>query len=324
MKNAALTLLLVFIVSPLAAHAATTGTVTGTVVSTDGAPIAGAAVTLRGPATQHALTDAKGSFQFTNVLSGMYSIIVTKPGFDTARNDEVAVFIGQTQTLTVTLAQSSFSSLRTIANVSTNQPGIAPINRSAASINTISGQVFVNQGQQQVSKILNETPGIITSPYNPGNGNPSNGASPASPQTPQIRGASAYETESLIDGHPVSVGAAGYYSPNLLNPWLIQDVELVKGPGSMPEEINYAINGTINYRTLEPTAQRKHSAMFGYDNWGGISTGLKATGFTTNHKIGYAVGYVTDGAPGPLINFSFDATQLPLVSGPVGGPYYVN
>jgi len=324
MKNAALTLLLVFIVSPLAAHAATTGTVTGTVVSTDGAPIAGAAVTLRGPATQHALTDAKGSFQFTNVLSGMYSIIVTKPGFDTARNDEVAVFIGQTQTLTVTLAQSSFSSLRTIANVSTNQPGIAPINRSAASINTISGQVFVNQGQQQVSKILNETPGIITSPYNPGNGNPSNGASPASPQTPQIRGALAYETESLIDGHPVSVGAAGYYSPNLLNPWLIQDVELVKGPGSMPEEINYAINGTINYRTLEPTAQRKHSAMFGYDNWGGISTGLKATGFTTNHKIGYAVGYVTDGAPGPLINFSFDATQLPLVSGPVGGPYYVN
>ncbi|HLI95152.1 MAG TPA: TonB-dependent receptor [Candidatus Baltobacteraceae bacterium] len=326
MKNAlGLLLVFAFVFAPLQAPAATTGTVTGTVVTTSGVPVAGADVTLEGPSTQRTVTDAKGAFQFTNVLSGLYSVIVTKAGFNTARNDDVAAFIGQTETVSVTLAASSFSSLRTIASVSTNNPGRARINTSTAAVSDISNQVFVNQGQQQVTKILNETPGIITTPYNPGNGNPSNGDSPASQQTPQIRGALSYETESLIDGHPVSVGAAGSYSPNLLNPWLLQNVELVKGPGSLPTEINYAINGTINYRTLDPTAQTKHSVMFGYDNWGGISTGFKATGFTADHKLGYAVGYVSDGAPGPLNNFSYDATSLPLGGvGPLGGPYYLN
>lgn len=307
-----------------AAPAANTSSIAGTVQTTDGAPIADAHVAIQGQVQMQAVSDSKGAFQFANVPTGLYTLIVTKAGFETYRNEDVAAFTGNTATVTVTLAALSFSSLRTIANVSTNQPGIAPINKSTASINSISGQVFVNQGQVQVTKVLNETPGIITSPYISTNGNPSNGDSPASSQTPQIRGALPYETESLIDGHPVSVGSAGSYSPNLLNPWLLQDVELVKGPGSMPEEINYAINGTVNYRTLEPTAEHKSSAMLGYDNWGGLSTGFKATGSTANHKLGYAVGYVTDGAPGPLHNFSFDATQLPLASGPVGGPYYMN
>ena len=311
--------------APAAASAqANTSTITGTVQTTDGAPIADANITIQGQVRMTAVSDAKGAFAISNVPTGLYTLVVTKAGFQTYSNDDVAAFTGQTATVNVTLAALSFSSLRTIASVSTNMPGVAPINKSTASINSISGQVFVNQGQQQVTKVLNETPGIVTSPYSPGNGNPSNGASAASPQTPQIRGALPYETESLIDGHPVSVGAAGSYSPNLLNPWLLQDVELVKGPGSMPEEINYAINGTVNYRTLEPTPQHHASALFGYDNWGGVSTGLKATGSTANHRLGYAIGYVTDGAPGPLKDFSFNATQLPLAGGPPGGPYYVN
>ncbi len=312
------------VTAPPAVYAADASTVSGTVVTTDGAPVAAATVTLSGPAREQTATDAKGTFHFGNVTPGVYSVTVTKAGFDAYRTDDVAALAGNTEVVNVTLAQLTFSSLRTIASVSTRAPGVAPINKSTASISSISGQVFADQGQQQVIKVLNETPGIITSPYNPGNGNPSNGASPASAQTPQIRGALPYETESLIDGHPVSVGSAGSYSPNLLNPWLLQDVELVKGPGSMPEEINYAINGTVNYRTLQPTPQNKDAVMLGYDNWGGVSTGFKATGSTANHKFGYAVGYVTDGAPGPLKNFTYDATQLPLDSGPPGGPYYIN
>ncbi len=313
------------LLTPMAASAAAdTSTISGTVQTSDGTPLGDAALTLEGQARMSTVSDSKGAFQFSNVPTGLYTLVVTKAGYQTYTNDDVAAFIGENATVNVVLAELSFSSLRTIANISTNQPGVASINKSTASVTSISGQVFANQGQAQVTKVLNETPGIITSPYNSENGNPSNGDSPGSPQTPQIRGALPYETESLIDGHPVSVGSSGYYSPNLLNPWLLQGVELVKGPGSMPEEINYAINGTVNYRTLDPTAQRRQSVMFGYDNWGGVTTGFKATGFTSNHKIGYAVGYVTDGAPGPLNNFSYNATQLPLDSGPVGGPYYIN
>ncbi|HET9029286.1 MAG TPA: TonB-dependent receptor, partial [Candidatus Aquilonibacter sp.] len=323
----AMTLVLAMLFSciPLTAVAAgTTAVVSGTVQGADGAPLAGANVELIGPTHLSVTTDAQGRFTFASVPTALYSLQVSRAGFNVYRDDNLAVFAGETSTVRVTLMPVSFSSLKTIASVSTNQAGVAQINTSSAAIATISGQTFENQGAQQVAGVLNEMPGIFTTPYSPGNGNPSNGASPASAQTPQIRGALPYETESLIDGHPVSVGSLGTFSPNLINPFLLQDVELVKGPGSMPAEINYAINGTVNYRTLEPTAENHSQALFGSDKWGGISTGFKATGSTANHKIGYAAGYVTDGAPGPLDNYNVHGSQILLVSGPPGGPYYVN
>jgi hypothetical protein len=306
------------------ASAATTSTITGTVRGTDGAPIAGADVTIFGVVRLTKKTDNAGAFAFQDITTGTYTVVVSKPGFQSYRDEGLTAFIGETLTLNVILAQATFTTLKTIANVSTSEPGVAPLNTSTASINTISGSTFLDEGSQQVATVLNQTPGILTTPYSPGNGNPSNGASPGSYQTPQIRGALPYETESLIDGHPVSVGSAGTYSPNLINPFLLQSAELVKGPGSMPVEINYAINGTINYITLEPTAQNRQTWMLGEDKWGGVSAGFKATGETTNHKLGYAFGYVSDGAPGPLQNFRFSGSQLPLDNGPPGGPYYVN
>ncbi len=308
----------------LALAAANTSVVAGTVHGSDGAPVAGARVSLIGVQRITQITDPTGAFKFADVPTGLYTMLVTKAGYETYRDDNVAAFIGETVTLNLTLAASSFSSLRTIASVSTNAPGVASINTSSAAINSISAANFENQGVQQVTKVLNETPGIFTTPYNPNNGNPSNGASPASAQTPQIRGALAYETESLIDGHPVSVGSLGTFSPTLINPFLLDNAEVVKGPGSMPADINYAINGTVNYRTLEPTAVTKNSGFFGVDGYGGVSTGFKTTGSTNNHKIGYAFGYTTDGAPGPLQDFYFHGSQLPLDNGPPGGPYYVN
>ncbi|HTX56839.1 MAG TPA: carboxypeptidase regulatory-like domain-containing protein [Candidatus Acidoferrales bacterium] len=292
--------------------AGTTSVVSGVVRSADGAAIAGADVDLIGPTRMTQKSDAAGRFTFPDVPTGFYALQVSKAGFQTYRNDSVAAFIGETVTVNVTLAASSFSSLKTIASVSTNAAGEAQINTSTAAISTIGAAVFQDQGQQQVTKILNETPGIFTSPYVQGNGNPNNGASPGSIQTPQIRGGLPYETEQLIDGHPVSVGDTGFFSPTIVNPFLLQDVELVKGPGSMPEEINYGINGTINYRTLDPTPQTASSGMFSSDRWGGISVGYKATGETKDHKIGYAIGYVTDGAPGPLANFTYSASAIPL------------
>jgi hypothetical protein len=310
------------VLAPASAQTSNTGTVSGTVTAA-GVPVAGAAVELSGAVFRSTGTDAHGNYSFDQVPTGIYQVVITKAGFDRSVFT-VAVAAGATVTSIVVLQAQTFTSLRTIARVSTNEPGFAPLDQTTAAVNTITSQEFLDQGSQQVTQVLNETPGIFTTPYYPGNGNPSNGASPASPQTPQIRGALPYETESLIDGHPVSVGAAGNYSPTILNPFLLQDVELVKGPGSMPEEINYAINGTVNYRTLDPTLDDRESVLFADDRWGGVSTGIKATGSTMDHKLGYAFGYVTDGAPGPLENFRFDATQLPLITGPVGGPYYMN
>src|SRR6516164_2861327 len=127
MRLASLLLLTFAMLSSGVAWAATTGTVSGTVTDSDGRPIAGASVRLQGPGGPHTITDAHGAFILTNVAPGEYTVVVTKTGF--AQSTQILdVFIGETEQLHLTLVASSFSSLRTIAHVSTNRPGYVPIN----------------------------------------------------------------------------------------------------------------------------------------------------------------------------------------------------
>ncbi len=303
---------------PVGALAAASATVNGTVRTAEGAPVGSASVVLRGASALSTTTDAQGAFNFANVPPGDYTLVVSKAGFQNYENDNVLATVAGSTTVNVALAASTFSTLRTIANVSTSTPGRAQINTSTAAITTISNQVFVDQGVTQVTKILNETPGIISG-ASPENGN---GASQGSFQNIQVRGALPYETEQLIDGHPTPLSLGGTYDPIYLNPALLQDIEIVKGPGSMPEEINDAIGGTVNYVTLQPTRTPEASAIFGVDNWGGTNVALRATGSTKTHLLDYAFGYAGNGAPGPLRNYPVAGSQLYLVAG--APPWTVN
>ena len=98
-------------------------------------------------------------------------------------------------------------------------------------MDTISSQVFQDQGVTQVTKVLNETPGIISA-ANPENGN---GASAGALQSIQIRGALPYETEQLIDGHPTPLSLGGTYNPIYLNPALMDNVSWSKVPARCPK-----------------------------------------------------------------------------------------
>ncbi len=312
----ALTFMTAFSPSVSAQTASTAGSVTGTVTSSDGAPLGGASVTLQGAAAQTTTSDAKGHFTFQKVTPGAYAVVVTKPGFATTQQEDVYVVAGNAVTVNAVLAQSSFSSLRTIGRVSTNVPGRVTINTTPASAAVISNQTFADQGQVQVTKVLNETPGIITGPIG------YSGTSQGSPQITQIRGSLPYETESLIDGHPVSVGADGWYSPIYLNPALLQNVEIVKGPGAMGSEINYAINGSVNYRTLEPTRTPVQTFELGVDGFGGVNTAFQATGSTFNHRLDYAFAAATNGTPSAVHNYQIAGSQVPLLYG--APPWTVN
>ncbi|HLI96109.1 MAG TPA: TonB-dependent receptor [Candidatus Baltobacteraceae bacterium] len=300
-----------FTTAPMSAPAATPATISGTVRTTDGAPVGSAGVVLQGPTRMTTTSDASGAFTFANVTPGAYTLIVSKAGFQRYEDDNLVALDGQRTTVDVALAEATFSTLRTIASVSTTARGHVTLNTSSAAVSSISDQVFAQQGQTQVTKILNETPGIISG-ASPENGN---GASEGSFQNIQIRGALPYETEQLIDGHPTTLSLGGTYNPIYLNPALLQRVEVVKGPGSMPEEINYAIGGTVNYITLQPTRTPEASATIGYDNWGGVTTAFKATGSIPSHKLDYAFGYATNGAPGPLRNYPITGSQLYLIAG---------
>jgi hypothetical protein len=306
---------------PLAVQAQTpadSGSIAGTVTTSDGVPIANAQVTLEGPhGPSRVRTAADGSYTITGVAPGIYSVVVTRSGFETARQTDIIVATSSTVTVKVSLAQSSFSSLRVIGSVSTTSGAKSQINTSTSSVSTISNQTFVDQAQPQIATILNETPGIVTTHIE------ENGASQGSDEEVQIRGGLPYETESLIDGHPLSIGATGNYNPILISPGILQNIEVVKGPGSFPTEINGAINGTVNYRTLEPTRTPEQSVSIGSDQYGGVTTTLRATGSIPSHFIDYAFAYATNGTTGPLDNYPAPSstTSFDYLG---GAPYYVN
>jgi hypothetical protein len=100
--------------SALPAQAGTTGSLTGQVVSTTKAPIAGARVVAVSPSQAATVTtDASGRFAFLSLSPETYTITVSKDGFDTTALTGISIFADQLQTLRITLAPS----LRTIAHV---------------------------------------------------------------------------------------------------------------------------------------------------------------------------------------------------------------
>jgi hypothetical protein len=300
------------------------GAISGVVKNPEGVSLGGADVTLDGPTRARTKTNGDGTFTFTNLVPGLYSVTVSRGSFVTVTRTDVAVLAGAPLALTVEMQPATFTSLREIAHVTVSSGGLGTINTSPAAVSDIPSQVFADQGQQQVVRVLNQTPGIITTVQNFGFNN--NGAYQSMIQEPQIRGCLSYETESLIDGHPISIGSSGFYTPLYLNTHILQSVEIVKGPGSMPTDINYAVCGSVNYRTLEPTRNAQAAASFDLSTYGGLSSSYQATGTTSNGRLGYAFAYAIVGQPGPFSNDKEYSGTLNIAPGtkingqPICGP----
>lgn len=245
------------------AQGASTASVQGTVKDDSGAPIAGANIELRGPQTYATSSDATGAFSVTGVTAGIYVLAASKPGYQSATEADFAVLGGQSQSVAVTLHAQTFTSLRTIATV--HAYGQASFNTSTAAVDVVNAQAFVNQAQPTVNRILNQIPGVQnTLPTSS-----ANGAVPGAVTVPNIRGGLSFETASLIDGHPLAVGDFGDYVTTFLNSFMLGSVEVIKGPGVMAPETNYAINGTVNFRTKDPTDTATPDYTFGVTTHGG-------------------------------------------------------
>ena len=113
-------LVFAFMATPLSALAATTGSLTGTVV--DGqtrAPLAGVAVTVSSPSqVEHVTTDASGRYTFLSLGPDTYTLSAQRNGYDVQSIAGVVVFAGQSQTIQVAMQKT----LKTIANVTATSP----------------------------------------------------------------------------------------------------------------------------------------------------------------------------------------------------------
>jgi len=288
------------------------GAVAGTVSDSSGTALAGVVVSANGASQASTTTDNKGGFAFLSLAPGIYTLSASKGGYVSTSVTDIFVLAGSAVQVTITLAQSSFSSIRSLGRtvVTAHRGGF---NTTPASVAVVTPQMFRDQGQLQVARLMDQTPGIVTG--HPGTS--ANAAAPGAITFPNIRGGLSFETASLIDGHPVSVGAFGDYVTTFLNSYLLSDVEVIKGPGASEPEINYAINGTVNFRTREPTRKQIEAVDFGVYGYGGTFSNFLASGTVDRGKLGYVLDYAVNGTNGPLNQDGYFTTlsTAPIING---------
>ncbi len=290
-------MLAVMIGQPIAvipAFAQETATLSGVVLDAASNPIAGATIIISGPATVTTKSDTDGHYTAT-VPEGIYRILVRSAGYSDSTDDGVTVTADGLK-LDVRLARPTLSSLQTIGTVRSagGQGGGPAFNPTAVAQSNIGAPTFENQGDVGVRDILDETPGIVDSASN----GSANGGVRGAITYPTIRGGLSYETASLIDGHPVSVGKFGDYVTTFLNRYMFESIEVAKGPGSMPNQITRSVNGTVNFKTWDPTRDLSGNAEFGVDGFGGKYGTFRVSDTVLNGKLGFVVAYAGEGTPG--------------------------
>jgi hypothetical protein len=269
-----------------------TGSASGSIRDSSGDTVAVASVTLQGPRTYTTATDSHGLWHVSDLVPGTYELRVSKAGYQPSSVSGVIVKAGVSTFLLTGLLPAT---LQTIAYVRSSGSG-PHFNTTPAAVNVVTSQDFANQAQTQVTQVLSQVPGVqISLP-----GGSTNGAAPGSVTVPNIRGAASYETATLIDGHPLAVASYGDYITSYLSSFMFGTVEVVKGPGASAVEVNNAINGTVNFRTLDPTADAVPYYDVGFTTNGGTYANVGLTASTLDGRLGYVFDVAVNNDPSAL------------------------
>jgi hypothetical protein len=271
--------------APAAAPAATDTVLQGTVRSGTGLPVAGAAVKVSGPTSATTATDGKGMFTLT-VPQGIYTIQVSRGGFNEAVLTNVVAVGGTTLPVTVTMNVQDLSSLRTIGSVSSNSRGASSINTGAANSSFVSGQTFASVANPQINSVLQRIPDVTLQHM---------GSQPD--VSIVLGGVQPYETQVLIDGHPLALGQYGVWTSQYFPSYLIGGVETQSGPGNTTPFANIAVGGTVNLLTPGFTAKPTAELSYGTDNYSSQFSNFLTTG--SFDKLQYVLGAGVSGINGP-------------------------
>jgi outer membrane receptor protein involved in Fe transport len=265
----------------------TTGTITGKVVDGAGKPLGGARIGITGPNSTETTTKSDGTYSVA-VPPGIYTVTISAAGFESTQQDTVAVVSGASVALATTLVPAS---LTTIGHVTVGF-GSTSVSDTSASSTRLSEATIRSQGQDQVVNMLDQLPGLEVLRVGGGSNEPGANSSIS------IRGAQPYESQILIDGHPVNTIGNGAYGFNttFINSILLSGIEVSKGPGNMPNTVTDAVGGTINFQTAPITAKPTGELMTQYDNFNGWTYGVRFS--DTIGKFGFLVAAARETTPG--------------------------
>jgi outer membrane receptor protein involved in Fe transport len=265
----------------------TTGTISGKVADGAGKPLGGAHIGITGPKSTETTTKPDGTYSVA-VPPGIYSVTISAAGFESTQQDGIAVVSGESAALVTTLTQAS---LTTIGHVTVSSASTS-VSDSAASSTRLTDATIRSQGQDQVVNLLDQLPGVEVLRVGGGSNEPGANASIS------IRGAQPYESQILIDGHPVNTIGNGAYGFNttFINSILLSGIEVSKGPGNMPNTVTDAVGGTVNFQTAPITSKPTGELLTQYDSFNGWTYGVRFS--DTIGKLGVLVGAARETTPG--------------------------
>lgn len=221
---------------------AQTGTISGSVQTSDGQPAEFVTVNIKGTA-KGALTDKAGNFQIKNIQPGLHRLIASFVGLE-RQEQSVEVVAGAAATVGFVLKENAAQLQEVIVsarnlNKETAIVAKIPLKRleNPQVYNTVSSEIMKQQGITNYDDALRNVPGISRTWESTGRAG--DGASYFA-----LRGFDAQPT--LYNGLP------GITSGNL-DPANIEEIQVIKGPsGTLFGGAFYSYGGMINTITKKP------------------------------------------------------------------------
>ena len=299
---------------PAVAQSTPAGTISGVIADRiSGLPVADAQVTVYAASATVATakSDARGTFRFSNVAPGVYSVVATASGYDGGRSRDVAVLASQETVVSFALNASltNGSGLKVIA--STTASAGSAIAATTTISRSLDPALLASENNLRFGDSLRTLPGVNLGGLS---------SSVGDDLYLNIRGLGESETQALLDGHPVgSLGVYSINSPSGTYPggynfanspyYALSKVQVTFGSGASGLYGVDATGGTVNMETLSPTKDRQFSISQGVGDQGRDATAFKATG--TLGRMGYAFAGSVQGTYG-----EFPLQQIPQTGRP--------
>ena len=271
-RPAPLAAVVLWLLAPFAAFAHTGGTVSGRVTSEGGTPLAGAFVELSGPAVPKAriaVTDAGGSYFFSEAPAGLYRVTfalagftsLVKEGLEIPEEDTVVVDAVLRTSLTeqvVVTARRTFTSLAEVPNPEESLIGIA----GAASQGAVTAAQIEARPIQKPAEILETVPGLVIHQHS--------GEGKANQYS--LRGFNldhGTDFATTVAGMPVNMPThahgQGYSDLNFLIPELVSGLQYRKGPYDAGDgDFSTAGAASIDYASTLPQSIAEVRSGGGY------------------------------------------------------------
>ena len=230
-------LLFLLSTSPLLAQGVA---ISGTALDESGARVAGATVTLTGPAgRQTRVTDSAGAYQFDEVVPGDYQISAASPGFGSAR---VTAVVGGTAVtvapLTLTVAPIGET---VVVSASRSESTVFD---APATMTVLTGSTLAALPSQNYADVLRTVPGMNVVQLSARDINVTSRQATSTLATSQL---------ALLDGRSLYLDFFGLVLWDFVPavPDDIKQIEVVRGPASAVWGAN-ALTGVVNIITKSP------------------------------------------------------------------------